>query len=222
MRANFDASFEFRPVKRILTQSRFLRWFARKCGGTGDDRRWAGSGAGRRRWRALAEWKKTCVLGQAKGLRKAGAGGSVSTPFATGVVWIGGTGGHGSEVPVIATNVGGFPKSSTCVDGYLVEPGDVRPRQDAIELLSPRPRARNRAAARVSAKKKFCATTLFPCTKLLRASPRQRYSAKPLDTSVLVTVQPGSIAPNGDRSRRESRVRISESQLPRMDLSSAG
>jgi N-acetyl-alpha-D-glucosaminyl L-malate synthase BshA len=69
------------------------------------------------------------------------------------------------EVPVIATNVGGVPEViEHGVDGYLVEPGDVKTAAKyAIELLSRPDRGREMGhLARANAKKKFCANDVIP------------------------------------------------------------
>ncbi len=69
------------------------------------------------------------------------------------------------EVPVIATNVGGVPEVvEQGVDGYLVEPEDVQgAAKHAIEILSRADRGRSMGqAARVNAKKKFCAKDVIP------------------------------------------------------------
>ena len=69
------------------------------------------------------------------------------------------------ETPVIATNVGGLPEVvENGVDGYLVEPGDVKTAAKyAIELLSRADRGREMGQlARVHARKKFCANDVIP------------------------------------------------------------
>jgi len=69
------------------------------------------------------------------------------------------------EVPVIATNAGGVPEViEHSVDGYLVEPGDVKlAAQYAIELLLRADRGREMGQlARAHAKRKFCANDVIP------------------------------------------------------------
>jgi N-acetyl-alpha-D-glucosaminyl L-malate synthase BshA len=69
------------------------------------------------------------------------------------------------EVPVIATNVGGVPEVvEHGVDGFLVEPGDVKEAgRYAIELLSRADRGREMGQrARINAKRKFCANDVIP------------------------------------------------------------
>jgi L-malate glycosyltransferase len=70
-----------------------------------------------------------------------------------------------SEVPVIATNAGGVPEVvEHGVDGYLVEPGDVKTAgKYAIDLLSRPDRGREMGQrARIDARKKFCANDIIP------------------------------------------------------------
>lgn len=69
------------------------------------------------------------------------------------------------EVPVIATNVGGVPEVvEHGVDGFLVEPGDVKSAAaHAIEILARRDRGREIGQrARVNAKRKYCANDVIP------------------------------------------------------------
>src|SRR5580698_5440695 len=69
------------------------------------------------------------------------------------------------EVPVIATNVGGVPEVvEHGVDGYLVEPGDVKSAANyAIEILSRADHGREMGQrARLDAKRKFCANDVIP------------------------------------------------------------
>jgi L-malate glycosyltransferase len=69
------------------------------------------------------------------------------------------------EVPVVATNVGGIPEVVTHgVDGYLVEPEDVKAAgQYAIDILSRADRGREMGQlARQNAKSRFCANDVIP------------------------------------------------------------
>ncbi|HEY2822591.1 MAG TPA: N-acetyl-alpha-D-glucosaminyl L-malate synthase BshA [Candidatus Acidoferrum sp.] len=69
------------------------------------------------------------------------------------------------EVPVVATNVGGIPEVVTHgVDGYLVEPGDVKSAgQYALDILSRADRGREMGhLARQNAKSRFCANDVIP------------------------------------------------------------
>jgi N-acetyl-alpha-D-glucosaminyl L-malate synthase BshA len=69
------------------------------------------------------------------------------------------------EVPVVATNVGGIPEVVTHgVDGFLVEPGDVKTAgQYALDILSRADRGREMGhLARKNAKSRFCANDVIP------------------------------------------------------------
>jgi L-malate glycosyltransferase len=69
------------------------------------------------------------------------------------------------EVPVVATNVGGVAEVvQHGVDGFLVEPGDVRAAgQYALEILSRADRGREMGQrARLDAKARFCANDVIP------------------------------------------------------------
>lgn len=70
-----------------------------------------------------------------------------------------------SEVPVVATNVGGVPEVvEHGVDGYLVEPGDVRSAAHyAVEILSRADRGREMGRrAREDARKKYSSRDIIP------------------------------------------------------------
>lgn len=69
------------------------------------------------------------------------------------------------EVPVVATNVGGIPEVVTHgVDGFLVDPGDVKTAgQYALDILSRADRGREMGhLARKNAKSRFCANDVIP------------------------------------------------------------
>jgi L-malate glycosyltransferase len=69
------------------------------------------------------------------------------------------------EVPVIATNTGGVPEVvEHGVDGFLVDPGDVKSAAaHAIEILSRADHGREMGQrARINAKRKYCANDVIP------------------------------------------------------------
>jgi L-malate glycosyltransferase len=69
------------------------------------------------------------------------------------------------EVPVVVSNVGGLPEVITNgVEGYLVEPRNVRGMADrAIEILAdPALRSEMGKRARKSARERFCASRIIP------------------------------------------------------------
>jgi L-malate glycosyltransferase len=69
------------------------------------------------------------------------------------------------EVPVISTNAGGLPEViENGIDGYLVEPGNVKLAAEyAIDLLSRADRGREMGQrARKNARRKFCANDVIP------------------------------------------------------------
>jgi len=87
------------------------------------------------------------------------------------------------EVPVIATNAGGVPEVvQHGVDGYLVEPGDVKlAAKYAIEILSRADRGHEMGKiARLDAKKKFCANDVIPMY--------ERYYERVLESSLVARV----------------------------------
>src|ERR1700720_745814 len=86
------------------------------------------------------------------------------------------------EVPVIATNVGGLPEVvEHGMDGYLVEPGDVkRAGAYAIEILSRADRGREMGhTARLHAKQKCCANDVIP--------RYERYYQRVLESAAVAT-----------------------------------
>jgi L-malate glycosyltransferase len=69
------------------------------------------------------------------------------------------------EVPVISTNAGGLPEViENGIDGYLVEPGNVKLAAEyAIDILSRADRGREMGQrARQNARRKFCANDVIP------------------------------------------------------------
>jgi glycosyltransferase involved in cell wall biosynthesis len=69
------------------------------------------------------------------------------------------------EVPVVATNVGGLPEVvEHGIDGYLFTPREVEiGARYAMEILSRSDRGREMGrAARINAKKKYCANDVIP------------------------------------------------------------
>jgi len=84
------------------------------------------------------------------------------------------------EVPVIATNAGGVPEVvEHGLDGYLVEPGDVKTAAKyAIDTLSRADLGREMGLqARVDARKKFCSNDVIPMY--------ERYYQRVLESSLV-------------------------------------
>lgn len=157
----------FRPVKRILDAVELFALVREKMKaklvmiGDGPDRPAAEQLA-----RTRGVEKDVLFLGQQNGVReKLGQADLFLLPSELESFGLAALEAMACEVPVIATNVGGVPEVvQHGVDGYLVEPGDVKlAAKYAIELLSRQDRGREMGErARVDARKKFCANDVIP------------------------------------------------------------
>jgi L-malate glycosyltransferase len=157
----------FRPVKRILDAVETFALVREKMPaklimiGDGPDRAPAENLA-----RTRGVEKDVLFLGQQNGvIAKLGQADLFLLPSQLESFGLAALEAMACEVPVIATNVGGIPEVvEHGVDGYLVEPGDVKlAAKYAIDLLSSPDRGREMGQrARVNAKKKFCAKDVIP------------------------------------------------------------
>jgi L-malate glycosyltransferase len=157
----------FRPVKRILDAIEIFALVREKMPaklvmiGDGPDREPAEALA-----RARGVEKDVLFLGKQNGVReKLGQADLFLLPSQLESFGLAALEAMACEVPVIATNTGGVPEVvEQGVDGYLVEPGDVKLAGEyAIELLSRADRGREMGVrARASAKRRFCANDVIP------------------------------------------------------------
>src|SRR5882672_10137483 len=157
----------FRPVKRILDAIEIFALVREKMPaklvmiGDGPDR---GPAEALARTRGVE--KDVLFLGKQNGIKeKLGQADLFLLPSQLESFGLAALEAMACEVPVIATNVGGVPEViEHGVDGYLVEPGDVKTAAKyAIDLLSRADRGREMGQrARINAKKKFCANDVIP------------------------------------------------------------
>jgi len=157
----------FRPVKRILDAIEIFALVREKMPaklvmiGDGPDREPAEALA-----RARGVEKDVLFLGKQNGVKeKLGQADLFLLPSQLESFGLAALEAMACEVPVIATNTGGVPEVvEQGVDGYLVEPGDVKlAGKYAIELLSRADRGREMGVrARASAKRRFCANDVIP------------------------------------------------------------
>jgi len=155
---------------------------------TGDDRRWGRIGEPAEALaRSRGVEKDVLFLGKQNGIKeKLGQADLFLLPSQLESFGLAALEAMACEVPVIATNVGGVPEViEHGVDGYLVEPGDVKTAAKyAIELLSRPDRGREIGQlARVQRQEKILRQRrLFPCTKIItsKSSPAPTQQ-KPLD-----------------------------------------
>ncbi len=157
----------FRPVKRILDAVEIFALLREKMPaklvmiGDGPDRLPAEELA-----RTRGVEKDVLFLGQQNGIReKLGQADLFLLPSQLESFGLAALEAMACEVPVIATNTGGVPEVvENGVDGYLVEPGDVKQAaKHAIDILSRADRGREMGMlARVHAKRKFCANDVIP------------------------------------------------------------
>jgi L-malate glycosyltransferase len=157
----------FRPVKRILDAVEIFALVREKMPaklvmiGDGPDR-----GPAEELARKRGVDKDVIFLGKQNGIReKLGQADLFLLPSQLESFGLAALEAMACEVPVIATNTGGVPEVvEHGVDGYLVEPGDVKlAGKYAIDLLSRADRGREMGQrARVDARKKFCANDVIP------------------------------------------------------------
>ena len=157
----------FRPVKRILDAVEIFALLREKMPaklvmiGDGPDRLPAEDLA-----RARGVEKDVLFLGKQNGIReKLGQADLFLLPSQLESFGLAALEAMACEVPVIATRAGGIPEVvEDGVDGYLVEPGDVKlAARHAIDLLSRADRGREMGQlARIHARKKFCANDVIP------------------------------------------------------------
>ena len=157
----------FRPVKRILDAVEIFALLREKMPaklvmiGDGPDRQPAEELA-----KSRGVEKDVLFLGKQNGIReKLGQADLFLLPSQLESFGLAALEAMACEVPVIATNAGGLPEViENGVDGYLVEPGDVKlAAKHAIDLLSRADRGREMGQlARKNARRKFCANDVIP------------------------------------------------------------
>jgi len=157
----------FRPVKRILDAIEIFALVREKMPaklvmiGDGPDRIPAEELA-----RTRGVEKDVLFLGKQNGIReKLGQADLFLLPSRLESFGLAALEAMACEVPVIATNAGGIPEViEHGVDGFLVEPGDVRQAgRYAIELLSRADRGREMGhLARIHARRNYCANDVIP------------------------------------------------------------
>jgi len=157
----------FRPVKRILDAVEIFAMVREKMSaklvmiGDGPDREPAEQLA-----KARGVDKDVLFLGKQNGIReKLGQADLFLLPSQLESFGLAALEAMACEVPVIATNSGGLPEVvDNGVDGYLVEPGDVKlAAKYAIDVLSRADRGREMGQlARRNARRKFCANDVIP------------------------------------------------------------
>jgi L-malate glycosyltransferase len=157
----------FRPVKRILDAVQIFAIVREKMKaklvmiGDGPDREPAEALA-----RTLGVEKDVLFLGKQNGIKeKLGQADLFLLPSELESFGLAALEAMACEVPVVATNTGGVPEVvEHGVDGYLVDPGDVKSAgKYAIEILSRADRGREMGVqARADAKRRFCSKDVIP------------------------------------------------------------
>jgi L-malate glycosyltransferase len=157
----------FRPVKRILDAVQIFAIVREKMKaklvmiGDGPDREPAEALA-----RTLGVEKDVLFLGKQNGIKeKLGQADLFLLPSELESFGLAALEAMACEVPVVATNTGGVPEVvEHGVDGYLVDPGDVKSAGNyAIEILSRADRGREMGMqARADAKRRFCSKDVIP------------------------------------------------------------